>query len=209
MMKYFVPILFLLLILVASCTEKTDIKNVEAAILSDTLVEILDTTVDISLLQYENKTSLWTLNSQLYSGYALSHYDDGVLKEKTGFLNGKKQNQSTLWFPDKQLKRITNYHNGKLHGVKKSWSSDESHILVSQLNYHKGKAHGEQKFWYSTGEVYKILNLNMGREDGLQKAFRKNGGLYANYEAKEGRIFGLKKTALCFGLEDETIKYEE
>lgn len=208
-MKYFVPILFLVLISIASCVEKTDVDNVEASISRDILVEIPDTTVDISLLQYENKTSLWTLNSQLYSGYAISHYHNNVLKEKTGFLNGRKQNQSTLWFPDEQIKRITNYHKGKLHGVKKSWSPDEKHVLVSQLNYHTGKAHGEQKFWYTTGEVYKILNLNMGREDGIQKAFRKNGKLYANYEAKEGRIFGLKKAALCFGLEDENIKYEK
>lgn len=49
----------------------------------------------------------------------------------------------------------------------------------------------------------------MGKEDGIQQAFRENSALYANYEAKEGRIFGLKKTALCFGLEDENIQYEK
>jgi antitoxin component YwqK of YwqJK toxin-antitoxin module len=72
-----------------------------------------------------------------------------------------------------------------------------------------GKAHGEQKQWYPTGELYKKLNMNMGKEEGIQQAFRKNGDLYANYEAKEGRIFGLKKAALCYGLEDENIKYEK
>lgn len=197
------------LLMVVSCDEKTSKQTVEIPTTDmDILVEVPTTTVDKSLLHYDNKTSIWTLNNKLYSGYAESYYQDSTLEEKTGYLNGKKQNQSTLWFPDKQLKRITNYHKGKLHGVKKSWSPDENHVLVSQLNYYRGKAHGEQKFWYATGEVYKILNLNMGREDGLQQAFRKNGELYANYEAKESRIFGLKKSALCYGLEDENINYE-
>lgn len=48
----------------------------------------------------------------------------------------------------------------------------------------------------------------MGMEEGIQQTFRKNGALYANYEAKEGRIFGLKKAALCYGLEDQSIQYE-
>lgn len=197
------------LLMVVSCNEKKSKETIETPTADiDTLIEIPSITVDISLLHYDNKTSTWTFNSKLYSGYAVSYFQDSTLEEKTGFLNGRKQNQSTLWFSDKHLKRITNYHKGKLHGVKKSWSPDEHHVLVSQLNYYKGKAHGKQKMWYTTGEVYKILNLNMGREDGLQQAFRKNGELYANYEAKEGRIFGLKKSALCYGLEDENINYE-
>ena len=72
-----------------------------------------------------------------------------------------------------------------------------------------GKAHGTQTQWYATGELYKKLNLNMGKEDGMQQAFRKNGVLYANYEAKSGRGFGLRKSALCYGLEEEKINYED
>ena len=86
---------------------------------------------------------------------------------------------------------------------------DSNHVLISQLHYQFGKAHGKQTQWYTTGELYKVINLNMGREEGVQQAFRKNGALYANYEAREGRIFGLKKAALCYGLEDEKINYEE
>lgn len=208
-MKCVVQVLLLLSMLMTSCAEMTDTKTLEVPVPNDIFVEIPDTTVDMSLLHYDNKTSIWALESQLYSGYAVSYYPDRVLKEKISFLNGRKQNQATQWFADKHLKRISNYHRGKLHGVKKSWSPDGNHVLISHLNYHKGKVHGEQRFWYPTGELYKKLNLNMGREEGMQQAFRKNGELYANYEAKEGRIFGLKKAALCYGLEDENIKYEK
>jgi antitoxin component YwqK of YwqJK toxin-antitoxin module len=192
-----------------SCVKKTETKSAFNPNLSTTIVELPNQTVNKSALFYNNKTSLWTLKDELYSGYALSYYPDSTLKEKIGIWNGSKQNQAIQWYPDGHYKQVANYHKGKLHGEKKGWSSDLNHVLIAQLNYHTGKAHGEQKKWYPTGELYKKLNLNMGREEGMQQAFRKNGALYANYEARAGRIFGLKKAALCYGLEDENIQYEK
>ncbi|MEM6738004.1 MAG: membrane-binding protein, partial [Bacteroidota bacterium] len=184
-------------------------KKLNTSATTRTSVKIPDITVDKSLVKYNKETSLWSLNDEPYSGYMISLHQDSTLKEKTGISNGKKQNQSMKWYPDGHLKQVANYQEGKLHGEKKLWSPDTSHILLAHLNYQVGKAHGEQRQWYPTGELYKKLNLNMGREDGIQQAFRRNGEIYANYEAKEGRIFGLKKAALCYGLEDENIKYEK
>ncbi len=208
-MKYVFLIIFSFGILLSSCDKKEKTQHSLTPIHIDTSIELPNTTVDKSELQYNNKKSLLTLNDQLYSGYAVSIYPDSTLKEKIGILNGKKQNQSIQWYPDGHYKQVSNYNEGKLHGERKTWSSDASHLLIAHLNYNSGRAHGEQKKWYTTGELFKKLNLNMGREEGIQKAFRKNGDLFANYEAKEGRIFGLKKAALCFGLEDENIIYEQ
>lgn len=173
---------------------------------SDITIEIPDTIVDKATLWYNNKKSLWTLNEVPYSGYAESYYQDSTLRERIVILNGRKETLTNLWYPNGNLKQIANYHNGKLHGEKKVWSADT--VLLSHLNYQSGKPHGEQKTWYPTGELHKRLNINMGKEEGIQQAFRKNGALYANYEARAGRIFGLKKASLCFGLEDESINYE-
>lgn len=208
-MKCIIPIIFLLSVLIISCAEKKKTKILHISNSNDTLVEIPNITVDKSLLYYNNKTSLWVLDDQPYSGYSISFYQDSTLKEKIGILNGKKQNQAIRWYADGHFQEVTNYHKGKLHGERKKWSSDTNHILIAHLDFHLGKAHGEQKQWYPTGEFYKKLNLNMGREEGIQQAFRKNGDLYANYEAKNGRIFGLKKASLCYGLEDENMKYEK
>ncbi len=208
-MKYSMAVLLLFSLFTTSCAEEMEKRSPEPPRPVDLSVSIPDTTIEKSQLHYDNRNSLWTWNQQLYSGYAVTHYPDGGLAEKIGFLNGRKQNQATHWFPDQHLKRIANYHHGKLHGVKKSWSPDGAHVLLSQLNYYLGKAHGEQIFWYPTGELYKKLHLNMGSEEGMQQAFRKNGELYANYEARKGRIFGLKKAALCYGLEEEKIKYRK
>lgn len=207
-MKYNFLIVLSVSVMLTACAKKTGTEISFTPNPIDSLLEIPNTIVDHSILHYNNKTSLWTLNNQLYSGYAVSFYQDSILKEKIGILNGKKQKQAIGWYPDGHFKQVANYHKGKLHGEKKTWSSDVNHILIAQLNYHLGKAHGEQKIWYPTGELFKKLNLNMGKEAGIQQAFRKNGDLFANYEAKEGRIFGLKKAALCYGLENENIQYE-
>lgn len=206
MMKRVIPILFLVSILTFSCSKKVNRKNVAISNSVDTLIQIPNVTTDKSLLQYDKKTSQWLLNHQPYSGYIVSFHQENILKEKIGVLNGKKQYQAIKWYADGNFQEVANYHQGKLHGEKKLWSTDSTHILISHLQYFLGKAHGEQKQWYATGELYKKMNLNMGKEEGVQQAYRKNGNLYANYEAKNGRIFGLKRTTVCYGLEDETIK---
>ncbi|MEN2284324.1 membrane-binding protein [Algoriphagus sp. SE2] len=160
-------------------------------------------------LTYDHKTSLWLQNGLPFSGSAVSYYPDNSLKEKIGIANGKKQNETIQWYEDGHYKNISSYHEGKLHGDKKVWSQDSAHILIAHYTFQNGKAHGEQKKWYPTGELFKVLHLNMGKEEGLQQAFRTNGDLYANYEARNGRIFGLKKSTLCYSLEDEEIKLIE
>ncbi|MFY0592311.1 toxin-antitoxin system YwqK family antitoxin [Roseivirga sp.] len=168
--------------------------------------EVPEITIEKSMLQYDPKISLWLLNGKPFSGFAISHYEDGSLMEKIGILDGKRENKVIKWYPDGHFKNITNYHEGKLHGEKKVWTSDSSHVLIAHYNFYLGRAHGKQRKWYSTGEPYKILTLNMGKEEGIQQAFRENGALYANYEARGGRIFGLKKAALCYGLEEESFQ---
>ena len=186
-----------------ACSEK----KVELSQSNDTdiVLEVPEIIVSKSAVKYDHKISLWTLNNSPYSGFVVSYYPDSTLKEKLGILNGKKQNETTQWFPDGHLKIVTNYNRGKLHGEKKIWSRDSLHVLIAQFQYHNGKANGEQKKWYPSGQLYQKLNLNEGKELGLQQAYRKNGVLYANYEAKHGRIFGLKKANLCYQLEDEVI----
>ena len=176
---------------------------------ADLVLVLPDTLVEKSVLTYNRKTSIWTLNDIPYSGFSVSYYPDNSLKEKFGILDGKKQNKFIQWYPDGHFKNTAEYDKGKLHGEKKIWSSDSLHILIAHYNFHTGKPHGEQKKWYPTGELFKKMNLNRGKEEGIQQAFRENGDLYANYEAREGRIFGLKKAKLCYSLEDENVKYKK
>ena len=195
--------------LLGSCTEKASTKISSTKNSATTLLNIPNKIVHKSELFYDTKKSIWTLKNQLYSGYAVTYYADSTLKEKFGILKGRKQHQAIHWYADGHYKHLTNYHNGKPHGDKKTWSTDSLHTLLVHLKYNNGKLHGKQIKWYPTGELFKKLNLNMGKEEGIQQAFRKNGALYANYEAREGRIFGLKKAKLCYSLEDENVQYKK
>jgi antitoxin component YwqK of YwqJK toxin-antitoxin module len=208
-MKYSISILILLGILAVGCAEERKGISLPNSGPLDTVVVIPDRVVDLSELDHDKKKSLWRMNGEPYSGYAVGFHQDSTLSEKVGFYHGRKHGQAARWFPDGHLRQIRNYRNGKLHGEKKMWASDGEHVLIAALNYQQGKAHGEQRTWYPTGELYKVLNLSYGKEEGIQRAFRENGQLYANYEAKNGRIFGLKKAALCYGLEDENLKNEK
>lgn len=203
---HFWPLLFLSVLLIG-CHRQT--KKPPQSKHTAAVFEVPETIVSNAKVLYNHKTSLWTLNNQPFSGFVVGYYPDGGMKEKYGIVHGKKQNEAMQWYPDGHLKIVANYHKGKLHGEKKIWSADSEHVLIAQFNYDTGKAHGEQKKWYSSGQLFKRLHLNRGKEEGLQQAFRKNGVLYANYEAKEGRIFGLKKAALCYGLEDESVRYKK
>ena len=209
-MKYTYAIYIILLLGISiSCVDNSEEIIKRNNYLDDVGIEVPSKIIEKSFLNYDRKTSLWTLNNTPFSGYAVSFYSDSTLREKIGILNGKTEGQSLTFYGDGHLQQISNYRIGKLHGDKKLWSSDTNHVLLSHLNYQLGKPHGVQMTWYSTGELHKKLHMNMGKEDGIQQAFRKNSALYANYEAQEGRVFGLKKTALCFGLEDEEIQYEK
>ena len=168
-------------------------------------IEIPNNIQNISSLKYNNSTSEWFFDGYLYSGFIVDYYDNKKIKLKMSVYQGKRQNKTEKWYSNGKLMEVSSYHNGKLNGEKKVWTQNNEHTLISQFNFRSGKAHGEQRNWYSSGEVYKIMNYDQGIESGIQKAYRKNGALYANYEARNGRIYGLKKSKLCYGLEDEKI----
>lgn len=188
--------------------EDTPIRSSLLASTPEPIVGLVpDTTVQDTVLFFNRMNSTWLLDNQLYSGYAVSHYPDGTQSSRAGFLNGKKHGCDQMWYPDGHLKQIVSYHLGKPHGEKKKWAPEPDHVLISHYQYENGKPHGEQLQWYPTSELFKRLNMEMGREEGIQQAYRKNGVVYANYEARNGRIYGMKKTKLCYGLEDEVVQY--
>ena len=192
-----------------ACSFQPEVESSEVVLERIERLEIPSLEIQLQELFYDNQTSQWLKNGKPYSGMVEETFPNGQLKQKFGVLNGKKQDSAYSWFPDGQLLRLEYYHQNKLHGKVKSWYPGKHHFIAKSLNYHLGKVHGTQLKWYDTGEVYQILNLNLGKEEGLQKAFRKNGDLYANYEARNGRTFGMKRSMLCYELENEVVQYSD
>ena len=79
-------------------------------------------------------------------------------------------------------------------------------LKSSESNYEFGILNGVQKRWHSNGQLARKTQLIVGKEEGMQQAWLPNGKIYVNYQAKNGRIFGLKKSVLCYELDNEVVQ---
>ena len=201
--------IIILTITLLGCQTKTSAPVVDNELETVTPFVIPETSIDFEKLVFLREEGVWKLDGEIYSGYAIKHYQNGALEAKIGFANGKKNGQAVEYFEDGHLKSMTSYHENLMHGEVKNWSGAEEHPILAIRNFYQGKPHGTHKKWYPNGNVFKIVNYNMGKEEGLQQAFLENGKLYANYEAHDGRSFGLKRSMLCFELEDGKLKSNE
>lgn len=164
-------------------------------------------TVRKDALVLDESNGVHSYNSQPFTGIASTYFASGKVQENINFVDGIKHGPRQSWFNNGTLSFETSYVKGRQHGITRSWWNNGK--LRSESNYEMGSVHGEQKQWYYEGNLYKKRNLNMGKEKGLQQAWRKNGALYTNYEAKNGRIFGLKRSNLCYELEEEVVQYND
>ncbi|MEL7003325.1 MAG: hypothetical protein AAFN93_11405, partial [Bacteroidota bacterium] len=90
-----------------SCSEKRTTLVPSPANSVAISLDIPDTSVSKDELFYDTKKSRWTLNDQLYSGYAVSFYQDSTLREKFGILKGRKQNRAIHFYPDGRYKVLS------------------------------------------------------------------------------------------------------
>ncbi|MBP0903319.1 toxin-antitoxin system YwqK family antitoxin [Mariniflexile gromovii] len=165
---------------------------------------IIDTTVVAkSQLVLNQIEGTWYYKSKPFNGYSLKFYNNGVLQEKLGFLNGKRQGIAKRWSELGVLRVQCYYNQNNLVGIYKSfWENGE---LSEESTYENGVKQGVEKQWYDNGQLSKLRHLVDGNEVGMQQAWLKNGTLYVNYEAKNGRVFGLLRSNLCYQLENEKV----
>ncbi|MEP2026761.1 MAG: membrane-binding protein [Reichenbachiella sp.] len=199
----------LILALLVGCDGQ--LKNAKSILSESKIVDIPLVTYELQEVFFNKKSSRWQfrVNNALVSGYIVDRFKNGQDAKQISVYEGRKEGTLKTYFPNGQLKYEENYKNNKLHGEVKRWSQQSGYQLMAHLNYKDGKLHGEQKKWFVTGELHKLMHMKEGKEDGIQQAFRKNGKLYANYESKNGRVFGLKRSNLCYELDDQQVVYKD
>ena len=210
----FNSLLLLLLLSSISCGEETiakkesiSIKAVEHTLLNEEKAEIEDIIVADNLLELNIPEGLVLYQSKPFSGTSVSHYPDSTQKSSTAYFRGKKHGLKKKWFKNGKLSYEGNYLFDKRQGKTKSWWINGNLRSVSQ--FVDGIGQGEQLQFYKSGAKLKKINLVDGKEEGMQQSWRENGKIYNNYEAKNGRIFGLKRSNLCYALEDENVVYSK
>ena len=166
--------------------------------------EVKDIEVEKSELILHPMEGKWYHSYEPFNGYAIENYPNKKLKEKTCFYQGKKEDVSKKWDEGGTLRYQCHYIQNHKDGAVRIWTSDG--VLIAESNFKDGVVDGVQRKWYPSGKVFKKTNINMGKEEGLQQTWWENGKLYVNYEAKNDRIFGLKRSTLCYELENEIVQ---
>ncbi|WP_084370927.1 toxin-antitoxin system YwqK family antitoxin [Reichenbachiella faecimaris] len=202
-------VLLIWLGLLSACVQDIAKSSAELNEAKDIVLPAVEYQMEEVFFNRNNSTWLLKLDSSRVSGHIHERYPNGTLLRAFGVFEGKREGLLMTYFPNGKLKYTENYRQNKLDGTVKRWSQEGGYQLLAQLSYKSGKLHGEQKKWFSSGELHKLMHMNMGQEEGRQQAFRKNGVVYANYEAKNGRVFGLKRSNLCYELDDEQVVYRD
>lgn len=163
--------------------------------------------VDFSEVNLIPNQGLVFYKDEPFTGITSEYYPNKQLAETTHWVKGKRDGYRHKWFPSGTLSFEAFYKNGRLDQATRFWWKNG--VIKSEARYKDGTLHGIQKQWYASGAIFKESRLVAGKEQGLQKAWRENGKIYNNYEAKNGRIFGLRRSNLCFELEEEKIQLSD
>lgn len=175
--------------------------------LSTAAIDQLETKeVNESQLDLKPREGLVYDQGELFTGTAVSFYDNGTKAQSVDYVNGLKDGKKLMWFENGDISFESLYIGGKQNGVTKSWWRNGH--LRSLSNFENGVPEGVQTQWYKSGAIFKKSILTNGKEEGLQQSWRENGKLYNNYEVKNGKIYGLRRSKLCFKLEDEIVQVE-
>lgn len=199
------PILFFIVIVftISGCKDASDSTCSNTVTKEEQLIVIGNVELLKEALVLNGNKGRWYYKDKPYTGYSLKYYPNGVLEEKLGFFNGRREGVAKRWTKNKKLQLESYYKNNKLDGVYKTWW--ENGELSGQSFYENGVKQGEEKQWFPDGQMFKLRNFADGKEHGFQKAWLANGKLYVNYEAKNGRIFGMRRASSCVRLEDEVV----
>lgn len=199
-MRFSRLILYLSIFILLSCNDHLGNVSVNAPInLGNTLTVLSDS------LSLNKQNGRVYYQGTVFNGTSVSYYSNGILASSIDYLEGKKHGFYRKWFSNSDLSYEASYEGGKLQGSSRTWWVNGNFRSVS--NFFEGVPHGEQVQYYKSGVLFKRLQLDMGKESGLQQSWRENGKLFNNYEARDGRIYGLKRSKLCFELEDEEVKF--
>lgn len=178
----------------------------------------------------EEEIGTWKTYLKDRSYYIIEYDKNGVIQSNMAYtkdhkiawekpyLNGKREGTWNVYSSNGNVTTTENYKNGKLHGIRKEFDTEEGTILLVSENYVNGDKVGECAYYHKDGkkkeihnyvgdDVYKeeyiyydngnlkeILSTKNEFPDGVSKSFYPNGNLESTVDAK-GFNFIIKKYA--------------
>ena len=102
-------------------------------------------------------------------------YEDGSLKSKGLLIDGKKEGQWEVFFPNGNPNAIENYEKGELEGECKYFHPGGK--LKSRQNWTKGYQEGEAEYYFENGNLYRKGKFEQGLYHGKWETYHENQSL--------------------------------
>jgi antitoxin component YwqK of YwqJK toxin-antitoxin module len=148
----------------------------------------------------QRKLGLLVYGQALFTGYTYDLFPSGAIKEKTHWVNGKRDGRYTRFFENGNLKEVRFYKNHLKDSIHQGWHANGT--LHFEYHFLEGQYHGSFKEWYPDGSLYTQRNYAYGQEVGTQQVFEEDGSIRANYFVKDGYRYGLTGSKNCITTPD-------
>ena len=187
MFKLPVIIVYFTLLILNSCSFKSDINSVN-----------WDNGTNFTIVN-----GLMLENSELFTGEILKMYDNQTIQSKTHFVAGKKHGSFNTWHSNGDIFESREYAHGFKIGIHQGWWPNSKQKFIYNFN-ELGQYEGELLEWSITGQSIKIMNYKNGKEAGHQRIWDSEGIIKSNYTAINGDRFGLVNMKNCYSVDNET-----
>lgn len=185
-MKTLQIILFISLFFI-SCDEKSS--EIKTAVIVDE-IQIPSTVKNRLDIGFKLKNGVLFFVDEPYSGTVKEFYEDGGLKSKSTYYQGKREGEYFGFYPNQTKWFERYYHKGLKIKTHKGWFQNEQHMFEYQFN-HQGIYDGFVKDWHTNGQLAKHFNFVDGKETGSQKMWKIDGKIRTNFFTVNGERHGL------------------
>ena len=148
---------------------------------------IINGDIEREYLKKEGKIQYYKGN--LFSGTIEYFYENGKLKQKEDYIDGKLDGEFIRNHTNGQLNASWAYTNGVRNGKSKSYYSNGQ--LNENMNYILGELDGIYEEYYDDGQLKENINYLLGERDGIYETYYPNGQLNTKIHFKLGKYDGV------------------
>ena len=155
-------------------------------------------TVEISEATLLRTNGVLRLGDKPFSGVLVERYPDRHLKSLAQYVDGRQHGIAESWFSNGATDEIRHYQHGWKDGEHRGWWSNGKPRFVFQF---KDQVYeGTCQEWYENGQPYRVNHYVAGEEVGRQQLWYEDGKILANYVVKDGRRYGLTGAMGCISV---------
>ncbi len=153
--------------------------------------KLLSGNYKIKLWKSSTLKKLVSIHRNQFHGDYTEWYENGRLKEKGMFRNGKKEDLWQTWYENKSLKSTGKYANNRKHG-KWVWFYSSTKVR-NRSTFRNGKLEGVELIYHENGKVEAKSYYNKGMRHGLSIKNSEIGSILEKKKYWKGKLIYFAK----------------